>query len=145
MIIVKSLDAGFKVLVILQATVFQVHTTNGISLTLQVYIGFASHKRTEVSIDTHGVARHVEHQVRANHSHAVYMYLPMILAGSSIFWHRVVQLHIETGFFQAGAIDLNSLLVEVNTFAGKVETTEAALHLGSGNKVGCINAGISNL
>ena len=73
------------------------------------------------------------------------MYLPEVLASSGGFGNRIVELYIKRGIFQTGAIDLNGLLVEVNTFAGKVETTETALHLGSGNKVGCINAGIGNL
>ncbi len=47
------------------------------------------------------------------------MYLPEVLASSGVFRYRIVELHIKGGIFQTGAINLNSLLVEVNTLTGK--------------------------
>ena len=132
MVVIKSIDNRFEILVVMQISLRPVNRLHHIGLCAQIDICLTHTKMSKVGIHTHSISGHMKGYRGLVDNNTVCHDFPTVFRGRRVLWNTIVKSDIQPAVFQSGAIQFHSLIIKVYTPTGDGESPNFALHTGCG-------------
>ena len=131
---------GFNVgNVVVYITVLQLQRLHRIVVASRVKGTAAQCGPSQVGINAHRVARHLQVHLAAFNIHLLHRNVPFRLALGSILFGRVAQCYINVGIVQTGMVQVNEFFFPVHAVCGRCQFARMSLNASVRNVAFCVN------